>query len=127
MSIATAAKQVVVDRMDVVVAGGVESISLVQTPKAWFESDPELLAMHEDAFIAMIDTAEVVSRRYGISREAQDKYALESQKRISYSGSHGPKREWHCWRQHQFPQVPWLPGHVPRQRCAKTIYPGGWT
>jgi acetyl-CoA C-acetyltransferase len=83
MSIATAAKQVVIDRMDVVVAGGVESISLVQTPKAWFEADPELLAMHEDAFISMIDTAEVVARRYGISREVQDEYALESQKRTA--------------------------------------------
>ena len=83
MSIATAAKQIVVDRMDVVVAGGVESISLVQTPKAWFEADPELLAMHEDAFISMIDTAEVVARRYGISREAQDEYSLQSQKRTA--------------------------------------------
>src|SRR5437762_2773426 len=72
MSIATAAKQVIVDRMDVVVAGGVESISLVQTPRAWFEADPELLAMHEDAFIQMIDTAEVVAHRYSVSREAQD-------------------------------------------------------
>jgi acetyl-CoA C-acetyltransferase len=89
MSIATAAKQVVVDRMDVVVAGGVESISLVQTPRAWFEADPELLAMHEDAFIQMIDTAEVVARRYGVSREAQDEYALESQKRTAEAQAAG--------------------------------------
>ena len=89
MSIATAAKQVVVDRMDVVVAGGVESISLVQTSRAWFEADPELLAMHEDAFIQMIDTAEVVARRYGVSREAQDEYALESQKRTAEAQAAG--------------------------------------
>jgi acetyl-CoA C-acetyltransferase len=89
MSIATAAKQVVVDRMDVVVAGGVESISLVQTPRAWFEADPELLAMHEDAFIQMIDTAEVVARRYSVSREAQDEYAFESQKRTAEAQAAG--------------------------------------
>lgn len=89
MSIATAAKQVIVDRMDVVVAGGVESISLAQTPRAWFEGDPELLAMHEAAFMPMIDTAETVARRYGISREAQDEYALESQRRTGAAQAAG--------------------------------------
>src|SRR5580765_761064 len=48
MAIATAAKQVIVDRMDVVVAGGVESISLVQTPEVRLGADPELVAMHKD-------------------------------------------------------------------------------
>ena len=47
MAIATAAKQIIVDRMDVMVAGGVESISLVQTPEMRLGSDPELLAMHK--------------------------------------------------------------------------------
>ena len=83
MAIATAAKQVIVDRMDVCVAGGVESISLVQTPEMRLGSDPELLAMHKDIHMPMIATAEVVAKRYGISREAQDAYALQSQQRTA--------------------------------------------
>src|SRR4051794_37148106 len=69
MAIATAAKQVIVDRMDVVVAGGVESISLVQTPEMRVGPDPELLSMHNGVYMAMIDTAEIVGKRYTISRE----------------------------------------------------------
>ncbi|WP_150293950.1 acetyl-CoA C-acyltransferase [Sphingobium estronivorans] len=79
MTIATAAKQVIVDRMDVVVAGGVESISLVQTPQLRVEPDPELLAMVPDIYMPMLQTAEVVAKRYGISRERQDAYGLRSQ------------------------------------------------
>ena len=79
MSIATAAKQVIVDRMDVVVAGGVESISLVQTPELRAGQDPALVAAHPDAYMPMIGTAEVVARRYGVSRERCDAYALRSQ------------------------------------------------
>ncbi|HEV2160544.1 acetyl-CoA C-acyltransferase [Bradyrhizobium sp.] len=89
MSIATAAKQIIVDRMEAIVAGGVESISLVQTEDAWFERDPELLAMHSNAFMPMIDTAETVARRYGISREAQDAFSLESQKRTAAAQAAG--------------------------------------
>lgn len=81
MAIATAAKQVIVDRMDVVLAGGVESISGVQTDALRVDMDAELVAMHEDAFMPMIDTAEVVAERYRISRERQDEYALKSQRR----------------------------------------------
>src|SRR3954467_14774294 len=83
MSIATAAKQVIVDRMDVVVAGGVESISLVQTGEMRLGPDPELLSMHNGVYMAMIDTAEIVGKRYGISRERCDKYALRSQQRTA--------------------------------------------
>lgn len=79
MTIATAAKQVIVDRMDVVVAGGVESISMVQTAAVRTEEDPELLAMCPDIYMPMLLTAETVARRYGISRERQDAYALRSQ------------------------------------------------
>nr|WP_087575988.1 acetyl-CoA C-acyltransferase [Sphingomonas sp. CDS-1] len=79
MAIATAAKQVIVDRMDVVVAGGVESISMVQTKEARFGTDPELLAMHPDIYMPMLQTAEVVAKRYGIPRDRQDAYALRSQ------------------------------------------------
>ena len=79
MAIATAAKQVIVDRMDVVVAGGVESISLVQTPQMRVGPDPELLAMVPDIYMPMLQTAEIVAKRYGISRERQDAYGLRSQ------------------------------------------------
>jgi acetyl-CoA C-acetyltransferase len=89
MAIATAAKQVIVDRMDVCVAGGVESISMVQTPEMRLGADPELLAMHKDVYMPMIGTAEVVSRRYGISRAAQDEYALQSQQRTAAAQAAG--------------------------------------
>jgi acetyl-CoA C-acetyltransferase len=89
MTIATAAKQVVVDRMDVVLAGGVESISLVQTPALRVDPDRELVAMHDDAYMAMIDTAEIVTKRYGISRERQDAYALQSQQRTAAAQAAG--------------------------------------
>lgn len=83
MTIATAAKQVIVDRMDVIVAGGVESISLVQTPELRVDQDPGLVALHADAYMPMLDTAETVAARYGISREACDLYALASQYRAA--------------------------------------------
>lgn len=89
MTIATAAKQIVVDRMDAVLAGGVESISLVQTGALRVDADPELLAMHDDAHMPMIDTAEVVAGRYGISRERQDAYALRSQQRTAAAQAAG--------------------------------------
>jgi acetyl-CoA C-acetyltransferase len=89
MTIATAAKQIVVDRMDVVLAGGVESISMVQTPELRIDVDPELVAMHDDAYMTMIDTAEVVTKRYGISREKQDAYALQSQQRTAAAQTAG--------------------------------------
>ncbi len=89
MTIATAAKQVIVDRMDVVVAGGVESISLVQTAEIRVGPDPELLAMHKDVYMPMIGTAEVVAKRYGISRAAQDEYALQSQQRTAAAQAAG--------------------------------------
>ena len=83
MSIATAAKQVIVDRMEIVVAGGVESISLVQTGELRLGPDPELLSMHNGVYMPMIDTAEIVGKRYDISRERCDEYALRSQQRTA--------------------------------------------
>jgi acetyl-CoA C-acetyltransferase len=83
MAIATAAKEIVVDNMDIVVAGGVESISMVQTPQLRVERDDELLAMHKDVYMPMLQTAEVVQKRYGISREECDRYALQSQQRTA--------------------------------------------
>ncbi|NJC34333.1 acetyl-CoA C-acetyltransferase [Sphingomonas jejuensis] len=89
MAIATAAKQVTVDRMDVVVAGGVESVSLVQTPEMRVMPDPSLIAMHGDVYMPMLQTAEVVAKRYGISRERQDAYALQSQQRTAAAQAAG--------------------------------------
>ena len=89
MAIATAAKQVIVDRMDICVAGGVESISLVQTPEMRLGPDPELLSMHNGVYMPMINTAEVVGKRYTVSRERQDAYALKSQQRTAAAQAAG--------------------------------------
>ncbi len=89
MAIATAAKQVIVDRMDICVAGGVESISLVQTPEMRVGPDPELLSMHNGVYMPMINTAEVVGRRYTVSRERQDQYALRSQQLTAKAQAEG--------------------------------------
>jgi len=89
MAIATAAKQVIVDRMDIVAAGGQDSISLVQTPEMRVAGDPSLIAMHKDVYMPMLGTAETVSQRYGISRERQDEYALQSQQRTAAAQAEG--------------------------------------
>ena len=83
MTIATAAKQVITDRMQIVAAGGQESISLVQTKEMRVMPDPELMGMHGAIYMPMLQTAETVAQRYGISREAQDEYALQSQQRTA--------------------------------------------
>jgi acetyl-CoA C-acetyltransferase len=69
MAFATAAKQVIVDKMDICVAGGVESVSLVQTKELRVTPDPELMVMVPAAYMPMLQTAEVVANRYGIGRE----------------------------------------------------------
>ena len=89
MAIATGAKQIIVDRMDVIVAGGVESISLVQTAEIRLGPDPELLSMHNGVYMPMIDTAEVVGERYSIPRERCDEYALRSQQRTAQGQAEG--------------------------------------
>jgi acetyl-CoA C-acetyltransferase len=85
MAIATAAKQVVVDGMAVVVAGGVESISLVQNENMnrYRAMDPALLERQPNMYMPMLQTAEVVADRYGVGRDAQDAYALSSQHRTA--------------------------------------------
>ena len=85
MSISMAAKQIVADGMQTVVAGGLESISLVQNDhqNEYRSEDAQALEKAPDLYMAMIDTAEVVSKRYNISREAQDEYALQSQQRTA--------------------------------------------
>jgi acetyl-CoA C-acetyltransferase len=91
MSIATAAKQIMCDGMSVVVAGGCESISLVQNEKMNMDRvvDPKAVAAAPNLFMPMLDTAEVVANRYNISREAQDNYALQSQHRTAAAQAAG--------------------------------------
>jgi acetyl-CoA C-acetyltransferase len=91
MAIATASKQVLLDGMDVVVAGGVESISLAQNEhtNTWRMVDPALVERHPAAYMPMLQTAEVVADRYGISREAQDEYSLQSQVRTAAAQERG--------------------------------------
>ncbi len=86
MAIATAAKQIIVDGMDVVVAGGQDNISAVQNqyfPWVIDAADPNVVTHAEHAYMPMLLTAEHVVKRYGITREAQDEYALQSQMRTA--------------------------------------------
>ncbi|MEN3121967.1 acetyl-CoA C-acyltransferase [Janibacter sp. LM] len=85
MAIATAAKQVVLDGMDVAVGGGVDSISLVQNEhmNTYRAQDPWLVEHVPATYMSMLETAEIVAQRYGVSRDAQDEYALESQRRTA--------------------------------------------
>jgi acetyl-CoA C-acetyltransferase len=79
MAIATAAKQVVMDGMDVAIGGGVESISMVQTKEMRVAADPWLMANKSDIYMSMLETAETVAQRYNVSRDVQDEYAARSQ------------------------------------------------
>ena len=83
MAIATAAKQVVHDGMQVAVGGGVESVSLVQPPEMRRHADPWLVEHQPAIYMSMLETAETVAERYGVTREAQDEYALRSQQRTA--------------------------------------------
>jgi len=89
MAIATAAKQIVIDNMDIAIGGGCESISMVQTPEMRIGADKELLAMHPHVYMTMLQTAQVVADRYQISREAQDEYSLQSQQRTAAAQAAG--------------------------------------
>ncbi|BBK41759.1 acetyl-CoA acetyltransferase [Allostella vacuolata] len=83
-AIAIAAQRVVVDGAPVMVGGGVESISLVQPNMNRASLRDEWVMQNKpELFMSMIETAEIVGKRYGISREAQDEYALESQRRTA--------------------------------------------
>jgi len=81
MAIATAAKQVITDNMDIVVGGGVESVSTVQGPKMFVDPDPWMKENQPDMYMSMLETAETVAVRYGVTREDQDAYAAQSQER----------------------------------------------
>ena len=86
MAIATAAKQIIVDGMDIVLAGGQENISAVQND--YFKAigptvDKNLIALQPNAYMPMLHTAEYVAKKYNVSREDQDAYALSSQQRTA--------------------------------------------
>src|SRR5580704_1451184 len=85
MAIATAAKEIIDDGMQIAIGGGVESVSFVQGDKMVRTrgDDPELMANIPALYMTMIETAELVAERYKISREAQDEYALRSQQRTA--------------------------------------------
>ena len=85
MAIATAAKEIVHDGLQIAVGGGVESISLVQNDKRneFRAQDPWLVEQRPDLYMTMIETAEIVAERYQVTREAQDQYALSSQQRTA--------------------------------------------
>jgi len=91
MAIATAAKTIINDGVDIMVGGGQDSISIVQNEhmNTYRVPDPALVARHKDIHMPMLDTAEVVSRRYKVSRENQDEYALQSQQRTAAAQAAG--------------------------------------
>jgi len=91
MAIATAAKQIVHDGMDVAIGAGLESISLVQNEhmNTHMAVDKALVAKHKDIYMPMLQTAEIVASRYGIGRDRQDEYGLLSQQRTAAAQAAG--------------------------------------
>ncbi len=92
MAVATAAKQIMVDGFDVIVAGGQENISAVQVPYHEFGAqtlDDNVIKAAEHAYMPMLQTAEFVAKKYRISRESQDQYALQSQQRTAAAQQQG--------------------------------------
>lgn len=91
MTIATAAKSIMCDEIDIAVTGGLESISLVQNKhkNLYRNQSKAVIAQDPTAYIPMIETAEIVSERYGISREAQDEYSYRSQMRTAQAQKDG--------------------------------------
>jgi acetyl-CoA C-acetyltransferase len=91
MAIAIAAKQILEDNMAIVIGGGLESISLVQNEhyNRYRASDPNVLEAAPHIYMSMLETAEVVTGRYGISREQQDEYAFQSQQRTALGQQDG--------------------------------------
>ena len=91
MAIAAMAKGIMAGELSVAVGGGVESISLVQNEhmNSFRNVDPALWERDKSVYMSMIETAEIVASRYGISREAQDEYALQSQQRTAQAQSEG--------------------------------------
>ena len=91
-TIAMASRYVIDDGAEVVVAGGVESISMPGGGASGGQ-DPRLTQMYPDIFMPMIDTADIVAERYKVSREYQDEYAYESQQRMAAAQQAGKFRD----------------------------------
>jgi acetyl-CoA C-acetyltransferase len=91
MAIGIAAKSILSDGVDIAIGGGLESISLVQNEhrNTFRAADPELQRTHPAIYMSMLETAENVAARYDIGREAQDEYALQSQKRTAQAQEAG--------------------------------------
>ena len=91
MAIAIGAKQIACNEMDIVIGGGVESISLVQNEfsNKYKSQDRFLISNKPDIYMSMIETAEVVSKRYKVGRDQQDEYALQSQQRTAEAQNKG--------------------------------------
>lgn len=85
MAVSIAAKQIIVDGMETIVAGGVESISLTQNKhkNSYRSRSQAVTSQWPHMYMTMIETAEIVARKYGISREAQDEFSLASQLRTA--------------------------------------------
>ena len=81
VAIAIAARKIMCGEADIAIGGGVDSISMVQTPEMRVAPDPKVVEKHPAAYMAMLQTAEVVAERYNVSRERMDEYALISQQR----------------------------------------------
>jgi acetyl-CoA C-acetyltransferase len=89
-TIAMAAHRVIVDKVPVLVAGGIEQISCVQQElNQHMFQDPWLVANKPAVYMSMLETAENVARRYGISREKQDEYGVRSQQRAAAAQAAG--------------------------------------
>ncbi len=91
MAVATAAKQILNDGMQVVIGGGIESISLVQNEhmNRYRFIDKKLVGKHPNIYMPMLQTAEIVAQRYGVSRDAQDEYGFRSQQRTAAAQAAG--------------------------------------
>ncbi|WP_395517583.1 acetyl-CoA C-acyltransferase [Pseudorhizobium flavum] len=91
MAIAIAAKQIISDGMQITIGGGVEQISLVQNAQMNIANwrDPWIDANLPQTYMSMLETAEIVADRYGVSRDAQDEYALQSQQRTAAAQAAG--------------------------------------
>jgi acetyl-CoA C-acetyltransferase len=91
MAIASAARSILFDSVDIMVGGGLDSISVVQNEhmNTFRGKDPALVEMHPHIYMPMLDTADVVARRYGVGREAQDEYSLQSQQRTAAAQAAG--------------------------------------
>ena len=91
MALSIIASQVRLGEIEIGIAGGVESISLVQTPKMNIDRlvDPWIESHRSDIYMTMLETAEIVAARYGVSRLAQDEYAVESHRRTATAQAEG--------------------------------------